>query len=410
MANDRNSRSKPGRTGGGSRSGSKPSGGSRGGDSRSGDKRAGSAHSARKRGSGSRSGGPRDARGGSRDARDSRGRDDRGGEQRPGGRGRNERGGSSGQDRSGQTWQERTEERQGRPEAGPKSWGGVARRGAAKVGEVPFTDQEEFTPEEVAKYEERVAKRAAADAARQRVRDEAKEAVDRAGGLKPTKRRPPTYAAQERSVLPAAPKTPVEPEVALIKALGRDDGRKAWKNLLDASGEFADGRYRPAETKLKKLASLAPEVPEIHELLGLTLYRQEKWAAASKELELFREMAGSTEQHPVLADAYRAQRRWADVEELWVELREVSPSAALVTEGRIVAAGAQADQGDLNGAIRTLEKKWKRPKKPREHHLSRAYALADLYERAGDSPRARDLFAWVAASNPYFSDAATRAR
>lgn len=275
---------------------------------------------------------------------------------------------------------------------------------------MPFTDQEEFTPEEVAKYEERVAKRAAADAARQRVRDEAKEAVDRAGGLKPTKRRPPTYAAQERSVLPAAPKTPVEPEVALIKALGRDDGRKAWKNLLDASGEFADGRYRPAETKLKKLASLAPEVPEIHELLGLTLYRQEKWAAASKELELFREMAGSTEQHPVLADAYRAQRRWADVEELWVELREVSPSAALVTEGRIVAAGAQADQGDLNGAIRTLEKKWKRPKKPREHHLSRAYALADLYERAGDSPRARDLFAWVAASNPYFSDAATRAR
>ena len=39
---------------------------------------------------------------------------------------------------------------------------------------------------------------------------------------------------------------------------------------------------------------------------------------------------------------YRAQARWADVDELWQELREASPSGELVTEGRIVAAGAQA--------------------------------------------------------------------
>ena len=43
---------------------------------------------------------------------------------------------------------------------------------------------------------------------------------------------------------------------------------------------------------------------------------------------------GSTEQHQVLADCYRAQKNFAEVEILWDELRKASPSAALVTEGR----------------------------------------------------------------------------
>ena len=37
-----------------------------------------------------------------------------------------------------------------------------------------------------------------------------------------------------------------------------------------------------------------------------------------------------------------------------------------------------------------------------------AYALADLYERAGDLPRARDLFRRVADSEPDFVDVQAR--
>ena len=84
---------------------------------------------------------------------------------------------------------------------------------------------------------------------------------------------------------------------------------------------------------------------------GLTLYRLERWRQAAAELEAYRALTGSADQLPVLADCYRALRRYDRVDELWAELREASPSAALVTEGRIVAAGALADQGDLQGAI-----------------------------------------------------------
>jgi tetratricopeptide (TPR) repeat protein len=149
----------------------------------------------------------------------------------------------------------------------------------------------------------------------------------------------------------------------------------------------------------------------VRELFGLTLYRLGRYREAAAQLEAFREVTGgSTEQHPVLADCYRAQRKFGLVDELWAELRDASPSAELVTEGRIVAAGALADQGRLADAIRLLEKGWSSPKRPREHHLRRAYALADLYERAGDLPRARATFGWVVGHAPDLADAADRLR
>ncbi len=123
-------------------------------------------------------------------------------------------------------------------------------------------------------------------------------------------------------------------------------------------------------------------------------------------------MTGSTEQHPVLADCYRALKRPAMVAELWEELRQASPSAELVTEGRIVAAGSLADQGKVQEAIDLLSDdkkgKWRLPRQPREHHLRRAYALADLFERAGDVARARDLFERIQRADARFGDVGRR--
>ena len=73
-----------------------------------------------------------------------------------------------------------------------------------------------------------------------------------------------------------------------------------------------------------------------------------------------------------------------------------------------MAAGALADRGELAGAVRLLGKGFRFPKEPREHHLRRAYALADLYERSGDHPQARALFARIAKADPGFLDAAER--
>ncbi|MEZ5238117.1 MAG: hypothetical protein R2716_03970 [Microthrixaceae bacterium] len=114
------------------------------------------------------------------------------------------------------------------------------------------------------------------------------------------------------------------------------------------------------------------------------------------------------EQHPVLADCYRALGRHGRVEELWAELGSASPSAELVTEGRIVMAGSLADRGELPAAISLLSKGFKLPARHGEHHLRRAYALADLYERAGDIPQARQIFERIEALSPDYLDVAER--
>lgn len=180
--------------------------------------------------------------------------------------------------------------------------------------------------------------------------------------------------------------------------------------LTQAAAEFAAERYGEARRLLRPLANELSEAPAVRELYGLTLYRLGRWRDAVTELEeVVRLTNGSTDQHPVLADAHRALRHYARVEELWDELRADSPSADLVTEGRIVAAGALADQGRLGDAVRLLERGWKVPKTFKEHHLRRAYALADLYERSGEVPRARGLFEVVARQDPDFADAPQRA-
>ncbi len=148
----------------------------------------------------------------------------------------------------------------------------------------------------------------------------------------------------------------------------------------------------------------------MRELYGLTLYRLGEWRAAARELEVFRTLTGSAEQLPVLTDCYRALKRYDKVEELWKELAAASPSAEIVTEGRIVAAGALADRGELDRAIRFLEAGQKPPKRMRTHHIRLNYVLADLVERAGDIPRARQLFRRVADADPDFADVSNRLR
>lgn len=209
--------------------------------------------------------------------------------------------------------------------------------------------------------------------------------------------------------MPARPAAAVDLRRALADAVGARQADTAYRRVDEAKRAFAAERYDDARRILAPLARKASAVPEVRELYGLTLYRLRRWDGAVVELEAFRELAGSPEQNPVLADAYRALKRWDDVEELWHEVRDYSPSGDLVNEGRIVAAGALADRGDLHGALALLEKGWQQTQRPRDHQLRRGYALADLYERSGATVKARELFRWIATKDPAFADAAERA-
>jgi tetratricopeptide (TPR) repeat protein len=235
------------------------------------------------------------------------------------------------------------------------------------------------------------------------IRDEAEEAVARSR-QRPQRPRP---TAPDRQ---ADEQREAELQRQLRSAVGGRRAGSVERGLRDAARDFDAERFGDAARKLRPLSEQAPNVAAVRELYGLTLYRQRKWKLAVRELEAYRTLSGSTDQHPVLADCYRALRRWRNVDELWDELREASPSGPIVTEGRIVTAGARADRGDIPGAIALLEQGWRYPKRPKPHHLRRAYALADLYERAGDIARARELFGRVRAADPDFADVTSRLR
>jgi tetratricopeptide (TPR) repeat protein len=180
------------------------------------------------------------------------------------------------------------------------------------------------------------------------------------------------------------------------------------ERIAEATRDFEREHYYDARRGLAALVTELPDVVSVRELYGLTLYRLGRWAEAINELETHRTKTASVEHLAVLADCYRARKRYAKVEELWQELKAASPSAALVAEGRVVAAGALADQGDLRGALALMQPAETVPRRIRDHHLKLWYVLGDLYDRSGEVVRAREFFRRVQTEAPGYADVEAR--
>jgi tetratricopeptide (TPR) repeat protein len=210
----------------------------------------------------------------------------------------------------------------------PKKWGGLARKGTRwldEPGSGPATaawreavarSRGEARPYDDDDFEEevRVERVQPAPAAR-KARGVKKGAAPPA---KETRPRPPRR-------LPGQVLGEIGKDVAPARAT------KYAERLGEAARAYERDRYRDALKILRPLLDQVPGSAAVRELNGLTLYRLGRWRDAIKELEAFRGLTGSLDQHPTLADCYRALKRWREVEELWEELREASPSAELVT-------------------------------------------------------------------------------
>jgi tetratricopeptide (TPR) repeat protein len=225
---------------------------------------------------------------------------------------------------------------------------------------------------------------------------------------------------QDHPVTPSSAPVPVGqvprhhrlPRAVLEELTGAAGGvpvARLGTRLAEAGHAYDRERFADALRLVRPLVDVAPTSAAVRELHGLSLYRLGRWSQAIRELNVYRDLSGSTDQNPVLMDCYRALRRYREVQTLWDELRRASPSAEAVAEGRIVMAGALADQGDLSSAIRLLDRS-RTVRRPRDHHLRQWYALADLLERAGDIPRARDLFNRLASIEPDAYDTKERLR
>ncbi|MGA2529418.1 MAG: tetratricopeptide repeat protein [Acidimicrobiales bacterium] len=201
---------------------------------------------------------------------------------------------------------------------------------------------------------------------------------------------------------------PLEVRDELRKAIGPDRSTGLERRLAIATKAYERDRYREALTELRVLVRLAPEVAAVRELYGLTLYRLGRWREAVRELRVFHDLTGSFDQHPVIADCERALGHEKAVLAAWDALRQAGVDREVLVEGRLVVAGMLADRGDLDGAIALLGPGGKALRHPDTCHLRQWYALGDLYERAGDLPRARELFDRVASFSPELFDVENR--
>ena len=172
---------------------------------------------------------------------------------------------------------------------------------------------------------------------------------------------PPTSAARPPAPRRAPPTTSATAAAAATPSRGRrhrpgggppaaaSGWRSAWPR---PSGALQRDRLDEARRIVTPLLREVPGVAAVHEVAGLVNYRLGRWRDAVRELEAAQALAPRVDLLPVLADSYRALKRWSDVDRIWTTVREISPAHDVLAEARIVAAGAQADRGDLAGALR----------------------------------------------------------
>ena len=180
--------------------------------------------------------------------------------------------------------------------------------------------------------------------------------------------------------------------------------------MTDAAQAYDRHRYEEALRLAKNVALSVPTVASAQELAGLAAYRAERFAMARKFLRTAFELSGDGQHLPQVMDCERAARRYSLVKSTFQQLVDSEPTPDVLAEGRIVFASTLADQSKFQEAIDLLNNGGasKILRNPSARHLRMWYALADVYDRAGDATAARELFARVVSVDPEAYDAFSR--
>jgi tetratricopeptide (TPR) repeat protein len=285
-----------------------------------------------------------------------------------------------------------------------KKWGNVARRGAREV-----TARNDEGEQQTARFSDDQERRQTAQPPRPEpwVRvdgspDEWEDTPPKSRGRKAAQ----TAGASKRdatasttAVSTRSSRKSLPPEIAAEIRNAAVVGTALHRERLvekaeSAYGAFERARYQDSSRAIKVVAEECPSVPAVRELAGLAAYRSGKWREALKHLQAHAALSDSSEHIPVMMDCQRALGKPKKVADLWSQLRQSSPEPDVLAEGRIVAGASLADSGDLQGGIAMLATAGasKALRNPSNRHVRQWYLLGDLYERAGDVPRAREMF------------------
>ena len=185
---------------------------------------------------------------------------------------------------------------------------------------------------------------------------------------------------------------------------------KAVVTLTRAAEAYDRRRFDEALRLGRTVSDAVPGVAPVRELSGLAAYRAERWNMAKIHLTAHFELTGNPEHLPLVMDCDRATRRWRAVEKVFRLVGEAEPTAEVLTEARIVMAASLADQRKFTDAVDLLVRAGgtKQLRNPSFRHVRLWYALADIFDRAGDVTSARELFARVVLADPDAYDARDR--
>ena len=161
---------------------------------------------------------------------------------------------------------------------------------------------------------------------------------------------------------------------------------------LVAAGRLIEEDPETAYQHTLAARARAARVAIVREATGEAAYRAGYFAEALSELRAARRMTGSVDHLPVMADCERALGRPERALKLSKEPAVDKLPPDLRIEMQIVAAGARADMGDVDGALRALSQAPVRSIS-REPWVARLrYAYADLLLQAGRRDEALEWF------------------
>ncbi len=155
---------------------------------------------------------------------------------------------------------------------------------------------------------------------------------------------------------------------------------------------------------------LAPRSGAVREVLGIALYRAERFRDALRELQAYRRMTGRLDQNHLIADCYRALGAPAKaiaIDPVREALKARLPDAVRA-EAAIVGASALADLGRFTEALSMLRASPGGDRLSRDFDLRVWYVTGDILERSGRPGEAAEEFRRIVRHDPGAFDAAER--
>jgi tetratricopeptide (TPR) repeat protein len=199
----------------------------------------------------------------------------------------------------------------------------------------------------------------------------------------------------------------VEDELRRTARPGRADDARARLGRAVELLERGDAKGAAAEAE--KAKGLASRSPTVREVLGMALYRLERFPQALSELQTYRRMSGRRDQNHLIADSLRATGKLDRVVPVVEEALHARIPNESKAEAAVVGASALADLGRYEEALALLRRAKTNDDVGRDYVLRLWYVTGDILERAGRPKEAAEQFRKVMRHDPGVFDTAERA-